>query len=166
VNSPPAAERLKKLVEKLKTSKGEVFEKYRKRISYVDDIKVDEEIIKSFEKTMTVSCRHRLSYRSPKDDGGPKAGSVALTQNLRRHARRNRRQDRLGIMFELLKIESNSREEYQKLLSVLTDYTNALSKPADFSDTEIYNNIIPIRSPNIQEEASGMIRLFRSRCFS
>lgn len=164
-------EGLKNLVDKLKLSKVEVFEKIPgSGISYVDDIKVDEEIIKSFEEDHDrefVGNDYRTELKKMLEV--PKIRNIKLTQELE-EACKGEIVDRTvsEIMFELLNLESNSKEDYQKLLTSLTGFINGFIETGRFSEiAAIYNNIYSHSlTGTFREEASGMIKnFFRSRMF-
>lgn len=158
-------ERLKNLIDKLNMSKMDIIIEIRgSGVSYVDDIEVNEKIVKSFKEdhaSDSAEDEYREKLRNMLESPGVR--NDKMTYELE-EACKGEIVDRTisMIMFELLKVESNSREEYRKLLSSLADLADGFIETGRFSEiSEIYNNVYSHSLAGIfREDASEMIKSF------
>ncbi|HXX53380.1 MAG TPA: HEAT repeat domain-containing protein, partial [Thermodesulfovibrionales bacterium] len=158
-------ERLKILVDKLRASTSDIcFELQGGGISYVDDIEIDERVAKLLKQdndSAPVDKEYREELK--KMLGNPKAKNDKMTYELEDSCK-SEIVDRTvsKIMFALLKVESNSKEEYQQLLSGLLDLADGFIETGRFSDiSEIYNTVrTHSLSGTFREEASRAIKDF------
>jgi len=156
---------LKNLVDRLKSTKTDIFAELRGgESSYVDDIEVGKIMSTSFKKdhsTMFMDKGYREELKLMM--GGARVGDKKMTREFEK-ACKGEILDRTvsEIVFELLNIESNSREEYQKLLSNLADMANGFIETGRFSEIEeiyktVYSQSLTVK---FRKEAAEMINGF------
>jgi hypothetical protein len=164
-------ERLKTLVDKLRTSKTDISVEIRGGgISYVDDIEIDERVLQLLkEEPDSAIGDKRYHEELKKMTENPRVRNDNMARQLEDECA-SEIIDRTAskIMFELLKVDSNSKEEYHQLLSSLIDLANGFIETGRFSEiSEIYTTILSHSlTGTFKEEASEMIEdFFGSRTF-
>jgi hypothetical protein len=156
---------LKNLVDRLESTKTAIFAEIRGgESSYVDDIEVGKIMATSLEKDhsgmfLDKGYREELKHMTE----GARARGNKMTREFE-EACRGETLDRTvsEIVFELLNIKSNSREEYQKLLSNLADMANGFIETGRFSEiSEIYKTVYSQSlTVKFRKEAAEMINGF------
>jgi hypothetical protein len=166
-------ESLKNLLDKLEgiTEKGKFFfDMTTSGKTYLDDIELDENIIKFLEEDQ---FRTYIGEQYEKELGlmlkGIKAEKHSLTEGLRQDSG-ERMVDRTfsEIILELLDSDSVNEEEFQKLILKLTDLVNNLIETGRFQEIcDVYNSVYSYAlSGKYKDETSSFIEsFFRSEEF-
>lgn len=158
-------EKLKNLVDRLKLTKNDIFAEIRgSRTTCMDDIEIDETMVRSFRGALDSKfVDERYSEELRKMMESPRIRSSYMTDELAEACEGEIVDSTVSIiMFELLGAESNSSEEYAKLLANLADFANGFIETGRFSRiTEIYNIVYSHSlTGKFREQASEMIKSF------
>jgi hypothetical protein len=158
-------DRLKKLVDRLRTNERDIFSEIRESgIFLMDDIEVDKGLVDTFKKdsySVFVDKGYREELRKMMENFT--ARNNTLTRELEEACTGEVVDKAVSlIVFELLGLESNSLEEYRKLLAGLTDLVNGFVETGRFSEiSDIYHAVYAqARTGTFREEALAMIKGF------
>ncbi|MGD0887258.1 MAG: HEAT repeat domain-containing protein [Thermodesulfovibrionales bacterium] len=158
-------DRLKNLVDRLQATESDIFAEIRgSGICHMDDIEVDKGMVAVFKKDHD-SAFVDMGYRKElqKMMAGPAVRSDTVTQELGDACTGEVVDKTVSlIVFELLDLESNSPEEYRKLLASLIALVNGFVETGRFSEiADIYQTIdTRARSGIFRKEALEMIKGF------
>ncbi|HAM51455.1 MAG TPA: hypothetical protein DCP92_12485 [Nitrospiraceae bacterium] len=158
-------EKLKNLVDKLKSSSTDVFGEIRGGgIQHLDDISVDDKIVKSFQEVRDNTYAEKRYHEDLKKMAeSPRVRNDKMTHELEAACSGEIVDMAVSkIMLELLNVQSSSREEYQKLLSRLTDFASGFIETGRFSEIcDIYNTLYThAQTGAFREETSQKIKSF------
>jgi hypothetical protein len=166
-------ERLKNYMDKLKKTRAETshFDLLEGKKGYVDDIEVEEGVLKLFKED---NYRSFVSERYQKElekmmKGVAEARVTPLSEDIE-HNCRTEAIDRSAseVMLELLDVEYIGRIDYLTLLTKLSDFANDFLETGRFQEiAEIYNTLYSTAlKGNFTDESSSMVEyFFRSEAF-